>query len=414
MAVVAVAPAEGDRGAPVGSGGFGGEEAFEAFEQALGAGRNWFRSVIGAVFRVVFFGLQGEGDDEQHGDKAEFEADEPHGASFAGPARRAGGYTRAGNDCQPRKFPSMFHPLPIRPAFLLPVPPFCHLRRAAAGGLRRRAASGERPVGTGGSAVCTSVVAGRYGARAHRWRASAPAARASAAAGGWADLPGWSGDAIDEAWPAFWRRAGPSAGRRCGPPVARRPAAGRAPGASAVRNFFESRFTPWRVSNPDGTRKALITGYYEPSSTAAATRAEPTTGRCWVCRTTCCPSIWATCCPTSGPGLRGRLVGKKVVPYYSRAEVARMADKFAARAILYADDAVDLFFLQVQGSGRVKLPTAASCASPTPTPTAIPTSPSAAGWPTRANCASIKPRWTASRTGRRPTPAACRRCSTPT
>jgi len=54
--------------------------------------------------------------------------------------------------------------------------------------------------------------------------------------------------------------------------------------------------------------------------------------------------------------LRGRLVGHKVVPYYSRAEVARFSDKFAGKAILYAEDAVELFFLQVQGSGRVQMP----------------------------------------------------------
>ena len=53
--------------------------------------------------------------------------------------------------------------------------------------------------------------------------------------------------------------------------------------------------------------------------------------------------------------MRGRLEGNKVVPYWSRAEIAARGDKVPARTLLYVDDAVELFFLQVQGSGRVKL-----------------------------------------------------------
>lgn len=54
--------------------------------------------------------------------------------------------------------------------------------------------------------------------------------------------------------------------------------------------------------------------------------------------------------------LRGRLQGNKVVPYYSRAEITAQQDKWAQRTLLWVDDAVEFFFLQVQGSGRVKLP----------------------------------------------------------
>jgi membrane-bound lytic murein transglycosylase A len=54
--------------------------------------------------------------------------------------------------------------------------------------------------------------------------------------------------------------------------------------------------------------------------------------------------------------LRGRLQGNKVVPYYTRAEIERGEAAMHGREILWVDDAVELFFLQVQGSGRVKLP----------------------------------------------------------
>jgi membrane-bound lytic murein transglycosylase A len=55
--------------------------------------------------------------------------------------------------------------------------------------------------------------------------------------------------------------------------------------------------------------------------------------------------------------LRGRLDGRRVVPYYPRAEIGRGLPALAGKELLWVDDPVDLFFLQVQGSGRVRLDT---------------------------------------------------------
>jgi membrane-bound lytic murein transglycosylase A len=52
--------------------------------------------------------------------------------------------------------------------------------------------------------------------------------------------------------------------------------------------------------------------------------------------------------------LRGRLVGNKVVPYFSRADMTQQ-DSLAGKELLWVDNAIDAFFLQVQGSGRVYL-----------------------------------------------------------
>src|SRR5690606_16820764 len=53
--------------------------------------------------------------------------------------------------------------------------------------------------------------------------------------------------------------------------------------------------------------------------------------------------------------LRGKLVGKKVVAYPGRAELMR-TNALAGKEIVWVDDAIEAFFLQVQGSGRVQLP----------------------------------------------------------
>ncbi|MEJ1958852.1 MAG: MltA domain-containing protein [Nitrosomonadales bacterium] len=60
--------------------------------------------------------------------------------------------------------------------------------------------------------------------------------------------------------------------------------------------------------------------------------------------------------------LRGRLQGKRVIPYYSRAEIDAKSDSsedanaLKANELFWVDNAVELFFLQIEGSGRIELP----------------------------------------------------------
>jgi membrane-bound lytic murein transglycosylase A len=54
--------------------------------------------------------------------------------------------------------------------------------------------------------------------------------------------------------------------------------------------------------------------------------------------------------------LRGRLNGRRLVPYYSRGEIDTRGPGFGAPVIAWTSDPVELFFLQIQGSGQVELP----------------------------------------------------------
>jgi membrane-bound lytic murein transglycosylase A len=56
-----------------------------------------------------------------------------------------------------------------------------------------------------------------------------------------------------------------------------------------------------------------------------------------------------------GLRLRGRLAGNKVVPYFNRAEIDAGASTLQGHEIFWVENAVDLFFLQIQGSGRIEL-----------------------------------------------------------
>jgi membrane-bound lytic murein transglycosylase A len=56
-----------------------------------------------------------------------------------------------------------------------------------------------------------------------------------------------------------------------------------------------------------------------------------------------------------GERVRGRRENGHVVPYYTRGEIEQGVDSLRGREILWVDDAVELFFLHIQGSGRVRL-----------------------------------------------------------
>jgi len=172
----------------------------------------------------------------------------------------------------------------------------------------------------------------------------------------WSDLPNWREDDHTAALKAFvqgcaalgtrdaWRRACAAASKI-------------APGRlSVARQFFEHHFRPYRVAGVDGAGSGLITGYYEPLLSGSRQRSSryryPLYGvpddLLAVELTDLHPEL-------KGQRLRGRLDGRRVVPYYSRAEIDAGSVTRSAAVLFWVDDPIDLFFLQVQGSGQIRL-----------------------------------------------------------
>jgi membrane-bound lytic murein transglycosylase A len=127
--------------------------------------------------------------------------------------------------------------------------------------------------------------------------------------------------------------------------------------ARAVREFFETHFRPWQVVNGDGTVEGLITGYYEPLLTGSRERSDdfkyPVLG---VPEDLLQIDLSEVYPELKDRRLRGRIEGRRVVPYFARSELISREDKLPARPLFWVADPIDLFFLQVQGSGRIALP----------------------------------------------------------
>ena len=175
----------------------------------------------------------------------------------------------------------------------------------------------------------------------------------------WGDLPGWTEDDHAAAWPAFLQSCRGLAGKANGNGWKRvcdqaRAAEGKA--GFDVRRFFEQNLKPYAIAAADGSTGGMITGYYEPLLRGSRTKAkgyqQPVRG---VPEDLLTIDLGAVFPELKDKRVRGRLEGNKVVPYWSRAEIAERGDRLPGRTLLYVDDAVELFFLQVQGSGRVRL-----------------------------------------------------------
>jgi len=172
----------------------------------------------------------------------------------------------------------------------------------------------------------------------------------------WEDVKGWGADNLAEAHGALLESCGA---------LAKQPAwreaceAARALPAenAALRAFFETRFRPWRVVNPDESTEGLVTGYYEPLLRGSRERSKSFSHAIYgVPDDLLVVDLGELYPELKNFRLRGRLDGRRVVPYWPRAELTPQAPALAGKALLWVADPIELFFLQVQGSGRVELP----------------------------------------------------------
>lgn len=122
-----------------------------------------------------------------------------------------------------------------------------------------------------------------------------------------------------------------------------------------IRAFLEQRFQPYEVFNPDNTLEGTVTGYYEPLLKGDRTPNGKAKFPVYATPDDLIVVDLSSVYPElKSMRLRGRLQGNKVVPYFTRAEIEN--GNFRGKPIAWAEDAVELFFLQIQGSGRIELP----------------------------------------------------------
>jgi len=158
-------------------------------------------------------------------------------------------------------------------------------------------------------------------------------------------LPGWQQDDPAAALPAL-KRSCPRM------PEAWRPICAAIPDdPSRARAFFESEFQPYRV-----TAAAFVTGYYEPELNGSTTRSARYSVPLHRLPSDLVQVDLGEFRDTlKGERIAGRVENGRLRPYSQRAEIARGALDGKDLELLWVDDPVDSFFLEIQGSGRVRL-----------------------------------------------------------
>ena len=187
-----------------------------------------------------------------------------------------------------------------------------------------------------------------------------------------ATLPGFPGPDAAATLAAFRRTcrtppATPQPATVAGSPEALRAACARAeampesgPEADAAR-FFAEAFAPYRIVRPPAgdrpeQRTGFLTGYFEPELVGAAAPSPDFTAAVLARPDDLVSLEPGETRPGLDPSLRAaRRTGDGFEAYPDRAAIEDGALGARARPLLYLRDAVDLFVLQVQGSGRVRL-----------------------------------------------------------
>ena len=182
----------------------------------------------------------------------------------------------------------------------------------------------------------------------------------------WTDVPGWASDDHAAAFAVFQLTCpgvvgGDTVLRPGLPPGRALVAACRAAlmtgalAGDAAKAFFETRFRPFAVTPPNG--QGFLTGYFEPEIEGSLVPSDgfpvPVLAR---------PPDLETLAPGEmHPGLDPALAAARrssegLAPYPDRAAIMGGALAGQGLEIAWLRDEVDLFYAQVQGSARLRLP----------------------------------------------------------
>jgi len=115
--------------------------------------------------------------------------------------------------------------------------------------------------------------------------------------------------------------------------------------------FFAEHFELVQV----GDGAAFVTGYFEPEIAGSRTR-QPGYEVPVYRKPPDLVEVDAATAEAAGTPRRGRLENGIIVPYYERSEIEAGALADRGLEIAWAADEIDFFFLQIQGSGRLRLP----------------------------------------------------------
>ena len=126
------------------------------------------------------------------------------------------------------------------------------------------------------------------------------------------------------------------------------------PSDENIQNYFKKYFNVYLATNMDGSETGMITGYYEPVLKGSKVKTSHYKVPLYTTPKDLITVDLGEVYPElKSKRLRGKLVGNKLVPYLSRADIDSQGAPLAGNEIVWVEDPVEAFFLEIQGSGII-------------------------------------------------------------
>jgi membrane-bound lytic murein transglycosylase A len=184
----------------------------------------------------------------------------------------------------------------------------------------------------------------------------------------WANLDGWAGDDHAAAFATFLDSCRALEGKRRPSQemmeitAALKEVCARAQAAvpldeNGARKFFEDNFRPVQISKL-GETEGFLTGYYEPIIDGSRVPTGEFTAPLYRRPPNLVASGWrklGDSFPSKGVKVGRRVGRRKMVPYYTRAEIENGALDGWHLEICWLRSPIDVLFAQIQGSARIRL-----------------------------------------------------------
>jgi membrane-bound lytic murein transglycosylase A len=177
----------------------------------------------------------------------------------------------------------------------------------------------------------------------------------------WEDIDGLTSDDLSAAWPAWLQSCSTLKNKTLNNQASWQAACSAAsklnkPNSATVIAYLTEHFNVYAATNQDGSDTGLVTGYYEPQLKGSRTKSAQYPYPLYKQPADLITVDLADVYPElKGKRVRGKLLGNKLVPYATRADIEATPAPLAGNELVWIDDIVDGFFLQVQGSGLVQL-----------------------------------------------------------
>ena len=172
----------------------------------------------------------------------------------------------------------------------------------------------------------------------------------------WRDIDGFAEDDLSAAWPAWLQSCSTLINKTQWQTACTAAKALNKPNKQAVKAYFIQYFNVYSATNQDGADTGLVTGYYEPLLKGSRSKSSQYPHPLYKQPADLITVELADVYPElKYKRVRGKLVGNKLVPYNTRAEIEAASSPLSGNELVWINDIIDVFFLQVQGSGLVKL-----------------------------------------------------------